>query len=361
MKKSSLELLVIIVCCFALLLFGCGNGKPKTTQINNNKLTEINKTDTKTSKSIPKDFVPIRVLNQVIYVPKEFKKMEIPAHLSNAGMALIGNVRKKVDNPKDALIEHYDVSVFYEKSPDLRKIKPHEEEQALELIFNNAWNASKKAAKVATKKEIISKTICNNIDGHKYLKAISVVGNPNKPNNDMLNREAIYIFDDTVYFISTSELVQANSKYAAEIDSILDTFGSIRVQEVRQTAAKEVVLPQKVSIETEAIDFFKKYHEAITNKEFEYAFNCLSPNLQRDLGGFDKYFEGFITTVSSRVQSAEVLSLQENTVVIKYILKAEDFGESKNADIVEQRFSGKAVLRKNGGVWKIIDNRAKRL
>ena len=218
------KLVLVLACCFAVLMFGCGNGQSKTAQKANSS-NEIKTVEAKTTKSIPDKFVPINVLKQVIYVPKEYKKMEIPNQNSEAGVALMGGVWKKVENPKDAIIEHYDVTVMYEKAADLRKMKPYEEDQVLEIIFKNSWNAMMKTAKVATKKELVSKEICKNIDGHKYLKAVSINGNPNKPHLDMVDRTAIYIFDDTIYFVSTNELVRANNKYAKEIDSIFDSFG----------------------------------------------------------------------------------------------------------------------------------------
>ena len=360
MKNYFAKCVLTLVCCITLMIMGCGKNTSKSSQKIHNNSNETKTIAMQVKNPIPGDFVAINVLDKVIYVPKEYEKMEVSGQNPNGGIALMGGVWKKDTKSKDPIIDHYDVMVMYEKSPDLRRMKPQEEEQVLDLIFKNFWQSMKQTAKVATKHEFISKEVCKNVDGHKYLKFVYISGNPNKPRIDKIERTAIYIFDDTVYYITTGELVRANNKNAAEIELILDTFAANR-QEKTPIPIKEEVLPQKLSLETEAINFFKRYHEAITNKEFEFAFNCLSPKLQRDLGGFDKYFEGFLTTVSSRVQSAEVLSVQENTVVIKYVLKAEDFGESKNADIVEQRFGGKAVLSKTGGTWKIIDNRARRL
>lgn len=225
MKKFFALFLMITFCSVSLFLYGCGNGQPKTVQKTGNSLTETKTVEAKSTKSIPKDFVSVKVLNQVIHVPKEFKKMDIPNQNPDFGLALIGDVWKKVDNSKDPMTEHYNVSVSFEKSADLKNMKPHEEEQVLEIIFKNSWNAMLQTAKVATNKELISKKMCSNINGHKYIKVVSISGKPNKPNLDMLEKIAIYIFDDTIYFVSISELVRANNKYATEIDTILDTFG----------------------------------------------------------------------------------------------------------------------------------------
>ena len=46
-----------------------------------------------------------------------------------------------------------------------------------------------------------------------------------KPNNDMLDKSGIYIFGDTIYFVSVSGMVRANDKYSKTFDLILDSFG----------------------------------------------------------------------------------------------------------------------------------------
>ncbi len=225
MNKNLFKFMLVLTCFFTLLLFGCGNDHSKTAQKANGS-NEIKTVEARNTKSVPQKFVPIKISKQVIYVPKEYKNIEIPNQNSAAGIALMGGVWKKVENPKDAMIEHYDITVMFEKAADLRKMKPYEEDQVLEIIFKNAWNAMSQTARDVTKKKLISKEICKNIDGHKYLKAISINGNPNKPHLDMVVRTAIYIFDDTIYFVSTSELARANNKYATEIDSIFDSFGA---------------------------------------------------------------------------------------------------------------------------------------
>ena len=232
-NKGYLKAMLII---FAVILFfGIGFGlllsANKASSNSNNVQKNSNASvpmmvKARVTKSIPKDFVQINVLNQVMHVPKEFEKMEIPKHLSNAGMALTGNVWKKGDASKNIKPDFYNITVLFEKADDLRKIKPEEEEQVLEQIFKNSWNAMLQTAKVATKRELVSKEICKNIDGHKYLKAVSTIGVPNKPNRDRLENIAIYVFDDTMYFITIDESVRSNNKYTAEINIILDTFGA---------------------------------------------------------------------------------------------------------------------------------------
>lgn len=232
-SKGCLYYIVLAVVFFlggCLLLVGISTGfnfdQSETTEISkNDRPAETRTVETKVSKSIPNDFVPVNVLNQVMYVPKEFKKMEVPKQYSDAGMALVGNVWKKGDESKGLKPDFYDIHVLFEKAKELKEIKPHEEEQVLELIFKNAWNSMQQTAKVVTKREFISKEICKNLDGHKYLKVISIVGNPNKPDRDMKEKMAIYIFDDTAYIVSVAERIRSNGQYAEEIDNILDTFG----------------------------------------------------------------------------------------------------------------------------------------
>lgn len=215
MKNVFAKCFFAFICCTILILPGCRNDSKSgvaTTVVMQNK------------NRIPQNFIAINVLNQVIYLPRDFKKMEIPKQNSGAGTALIGAVLRNTTNPPT--VGRYDVAVMFEKSADLRRIKPQEEEQVLELIFKNFWNSMNQTTKVATKRVFISKEICRNTDGHKYLKAVFVSGNPNKPLLDTNNRAAIYIFDDLIYYIMCGELAIQKDKYATEIDCILDTFGT---------------------------------------------------------------------------------------------------------------------------------------
>ena len=58
-----------------------------------------------------------------------------------------------------------------------------------------------------------------------YLKAVMFLKSTKKQKYDSIDHMAIYIFDDTIYFIASSPLFIANGVYDKEVDIILNTFG----------------------------------------------------------------------------------------------------------------------------------------
>ena len=114
-----------------------------------------------------------------------------------------------------------------------------------------------------------------------------------------------------------------------------------------------------ISLGDEAVNFFRSYHMAITNKNYRVAYGCLGSQLQRELGGYNKYVSGFSNTVSSVVQDAYIASAQGDTVRVGYVLLAKD--KDANYNIIQQRFRGEVVLKKINGLWKIVDNHANRI
>ena len=228
--------LIIVFCFMSIFLVGCGgNDKKEDSTVSNitsqsNQLSSHNsmksETDVHKKKSVPENFKPISVLEQIIYVPNDIKILHSMSNpTKNVGMAFTGTVWEKPHESKDPLADHYNVAVMFEKNSLLKQMQPFEENEVLEAVFKNAWESIGKTSKVATKHELISKEICTTFDGHKYLKFVSIDGNPSKPNNDMLDKSGIYIFGDTIYFVSVSGMVRANDKYSKTFDLILDSFG----------------------------------------------------------------------------------------------------------------------------------------
>lgn len=169
------------------------------------------------------NYQPIRVLDGTLYVPATgFKQLDIPTPYPNGGMALLGTVEKEVSDPK--VLNLYNISVIFGKDETLTTMRPEEEEVVLNNAFISLWEGTKRNTRVATKQELISKEFCINRYGKKYLKFVSISGNPNRPNLDSLNKTTIYIFGDTGYFIEVSAMVNFAKRYEDEFDFILDSF-----------------------------------------------------------------------------------------------------------------------------------------
>ena len=160
-----------------------------------------------------------------------------------------------------------------------------------------------------------------------------------------------------------STLIKNNKK---SVDSFFDKQNEIENKlSVNEKAIEQ--LDNNISIKNnndnfikyEAIDFFKGYHRAITNKDYRFAYDCLSSDMKRSLGSYNTYRSGYNTTIYSTVTKANVISVNGNTVEVEYVLEAKDFNSSY--DTVIQHFAGTVVLQKYNGIWKIIDNHARKI
>ena len=220
---------IVVYCFVCIFLVGCGDTDKKKEFPVSNINPQTVQSSVVRKNTIPKGFKPVNVLNKVMYVPEEFKPIDvsykITAQGSDSGMALVGSILKKDESIKDKAINFYDVHVGYEKHDELRNMKSYEEAEVLEVIFKNYWESFKNSGKLVTKKDLISKQICENLDGHLYLKVDFTSGNPNKPKLNKSNVTGIYIFDNTIYFVSLGQLVRGNGRHNKDFDIILNAFG----------------------------------------------------------------------------------------------------------------------------------------
>ena len=102
-----------------------------------------------------------------------------------------------------------------------------------------------------------------------------------------------------------------------------------------------------------AVNVLKSYHQAITKRDFQTAYNFFSPEQQNEHGTLETYMRGYADTISSEITEASAKSLRGDTVwEVHYKLKARD-QEGKRVKV--QFFEGTAVIRVNGKSGKIID------
>jgi hypothetical protein len=111
------------------------------------------------------------------------------------------------------------------------------------------------------------------------------------------------------------------------------------------------------SVATRAEDALVNFHSAITNKQYQTAFNLLSPSMQNYVGGYDKFVRGYGTTESSQITEINVISKNDSAATLAYMLEARD---KFKAGTLIQQFSGTAKLINNGG-WRISEVTAKKV
>ena len=102
------------------------------------------------------------------------------------------------------------------------------------------------------------------------------------------------------------------------------------------------------------METFVKFHEYITRKEYKKAYDCYCQKL-RNSSNYQKWSEGFKTTVSSKVSNLEIIGAANNEYTIKFNLEAVDNpGGTRN-------FNGTAVIVKENNAWKIYSVNHKRI
>ena len=107
-----------------------------------------------------------------------------------------------------------------------------------------------------------------------------------------------------------------------------------------------------------AKDVFLSFHEAITNKRLEDAYNILSPEYQQFMKSYDNFARGYSTTLRSDIVELNTLHEGNNSASYSYTLKAVD---QDGSGTKTQYFAGKAKLININGQWRLDSTEAKRL
>ena len=103
---------------------------------------------------------------------------------------------------------------------------------------------------------------------------------------------------------------------------------------------------------------FISFHQSITNRQLQTAFDILSPDYQRFMRSYDNFVRGYDTTLRSDVVELNTIQEDNNSATFAYKLKAVD-REGTGQKI--QYFVGKAKLVKINGQWRIDSTEAKRV
>ena len=98
-----------------------------------------------------------------------------------------------------------------------------------------------------------------------------------------------------------------------------------------------------------AADSFKDYHTAISNRNFNKAYNMMTPNRKKGMGSLEQFAAGYANTLDSDITDVRYLSSEDNEIVLKYRLKARD--RANNGRILVQIFDGQAHMFNLNGKW----------
>ncbi len=90
-----------------------------------------------------------------------------------------------------------------------------------------------------------------------------------------------------------------------------------------------------------AMDSFSAYHTALKNRNYELAYTYLSEIERNRVGGYQRWVQGFRTTVSHDLIDMQVIESGSTYTVIRYRMSAVDM---ENGRRKYQVFTGKARL-----------------
>ena len=154
------------------------------------------------------------------------------------------------------------------------------------------------------------------------------------------------------YPISLKPQVELRPK-AKETEAVTEEVAD-ESSESDTASSEETTSTRSVSNRTSAQDVFKKFHRAITRKQYRDAYNFYSSDMQNAVGSYESWARGYMTTVSSMPEQVSVIEQTDDMTKLSFILKAVD---KKNGKMITRRFKGIVTLVQSDDGWKIDEIR----
>ncbi len=143
---------------------------------------------------------------------------------------------------------------------------------------------------------------------------------------------------------------QSAEQYPAVKDAVKQMLEATPPPIVEKSPQPQVVAqPLTNDNQRAAVQALTNFHEWITNKNFQSAYNCFSRGMQSEIS-YDGWAPGFDTTVSSNVSEVRVVNESPNAIELNYVLTAVD---NINGRESTAQFNGTATVINEGGQWKL--------
>ena len=187
-----------------------------------------------------------------------------------------------------------------------------------------------------------------------FSKPTMPVPAPNTINdiNGKASKEALDITNKIKEELSHKAQVELCPK-AKETEAVTEEVAD-ESSESDTASSEETTSTRSVSNRTSAQDVFKKFHRAITRKQYRDAYNFYSSDMQNAVGSYESWARGYMTTVSSMPEQVSVIEQTDDMTKLSFILKAVD---KKNGKMITRRFKGIVTLVQSDDGWKIDEIR----
>lgn len=103
--------------------------------------------------------------------------------------------------------------------------------------------------------------------------------------------------------------------------------------------------------EKEAQQVFINYHKAITEKNYDDAYDMLTRRQQTYIIGGEAYSQIYENTISSTVDNISKVKSEDNTITFNYDIITRDYIEDNRIKV--QKFSGQVTMINDNGKWLI--------
>lgn len=187
-----------------------------------------------------------------------------------------------------------------------------------------------------------------------FSKPTMPVPAPNTINdiNGKASKEALDITNKIKEELSHKPQVELRPK-AKETEAVTEEVAD-ESSESDSASSEETTSTRNVSNRTSAQDVFKKFHRAITRKQYRDAYNFYSSDMQNAVGSYESWARGYMTTVSSMPEQISVIEQTDDMTKLSFILKAVD---KMNGKMITRRFKGVVTLVQSDDGWKIDEIR----
>lgn len=187
-----------------------------------------------------------------------------------------------------------------------------------------------------------------------FSKPTMPVPAPNTINdiNGKASKEALDITNKIKEELSHKPQVELRPK-AKETEAVTEEVAD-ESSESDTASSEETTSTRSVSNRTSAQNVFKKFHRAITRKQYRDAYNFYSSDMQNAVGSYESWARGYMTTVSSTPEQIAVIEQNDDMTKLSFILKAVD---NINGKKVTRRFKGIVTLVQSDDGWKIDEIR----
>lgn len=202
--------------------------------------------------------------------------------------------------------------------------------------------------------------------------------NFHKSYDNYANLDKYFLFSDYViakYFTLANSPItdEYNDDYYAILNKMLDDEEKIHNRkenalrlEKAQQERKEQQEKQKADLKLHQNDIndatraFLAYHDALSNHNFDKAYDMLTSERQNGMGTPGNMADGYRNTLESNVTDISCNHIDDNEAVFDYRLKARD-RVNNSPRVLVQYFKGQVHMFKNNGKWRVGYNESEKV